>query len=504
MTRNKILSAAIASALSMGSGLAYAAAGTFTGPTSGGTCIGTKIPAAETKTKVALELFDPSKTAEITIPSASGNYCFKYTLAETDDVDKDFNVTFTLENANFTSPDPAFSTDMANAPVIQQQLQAAGTNTVTFEVRASDTDLTKTSAFTLQNFDIDVVENVFATAGAKATLTIGFTEGVGDTQTKTLLESTTGTTVTFKKNTDTPGPAIDVAESSLKFTPTSTGDDKPERASIGTVAVTNSATTVYGKDMSTAWTVGAGTGASLTITSGPFSSLDADAKVFIGSADCNPDSATAIIEPATMTGDQATFSTTTAALSSARPICIVVPEDNTVRIDETDEAPKATLRISHTDATITSAAATLTHLKNNGAVCTVYNVTDDLRTDFSYVRITNMGSTSATVRGTLVGMDGKTVFENVDLGAEMSLPDGKLAPYATLVLNSNPTGGNQLVEIAKNYPPTTGEYANWKRGVFTLTSTADKGALDVLLLLQAGMGAPQMNMSYGGSLGGCD
>jgi hypothetical protein len=498
MTRNKILSAAIAAALSMGSGLAYAAAGSFVGPIGG-------VPTDAAHTKVAFELFDPNETDEIIIPglptgaatSPHGNYIFTYALAETANITQDFDVTFTLAKANFTTSEPVLTSDITDLALVQH-VEAAKTNTVTFTVKAGTTNIPlNTGILSLASFDIKVVENVFATPGQKATITISFTEDVGDTQTKTLLETAPCTAVTFAV---TDKSEIDVAESGFKFIPGFTpAAPVIERASIGTVLVAATTPPPFIRDMSGTCAIG-GAGI-LNITNGPFSSLDAEAKVFIdGGIVCDFDTDGGI--EAVLSGSDATFTipNMTSLAATAKNICVTVPATNAIAIDETDDAPQASLTISYTSPaiSITSSTATLWHLQNNGASCFVSNVTDDRRTDISYVRITNTGSTAATVMGTLVGMDGKSVFEGVDLAAEEGLTDG-LASNATLVLNSE-----ELVAIANAYPPADGANPVWKRGVLTVTSTANKGKLEVYLLLQAGMDAPQMNMSYGGSLDGCN
>ena len=534
MTRNKILGAAIAAALSMGSGLAYAVPGTFVGPVDIAPCTGAPghIPAAAGNTKVALELFDSSSTDDIRIPATTvvgdGNYCFSYTIAETTAITTAFKVTYTLSNALFTVKEPKLVIDHAtpHAPYASfiQDAVAANSDTITFNIDPTTNNVDPGDRFTLDTFDIKVVENEFATPGKKATITISFTEGVGDTQTKTLMETAAGTTVTFTKGTDEP--EIDVSASSFKFTPTAAGDNNAARAVIGTVQVTGAPTDIYNLDMNqtaATWAIGTPTG-SLNITSGPFSSLDSRAQVFIEDGDTNCDHVGSPID-ATLNGEQATFSIASVAfLATQKNICIVVPDDNSVQIDETDEAPQASVTVNHAQGSVTSSTATLWHLQNNGAVCTVYNVTDGATpgpSDTAYLRITNLGSAPATVMGTLVGQTGQSVFEGVDLGvfAENQIPpiegvaSGQLNAKATLVLNSG-----HLDTIARDpLLAANPQYPDFKRGVLTVTSTAKKGTLEVYALLRAdnkslfdALGGtfeeqqPQMNMSAGGTLKGCN
>jgi hypothetical protein len=451
-----------------------------------------------------------------------------YQFSESADITTDFSVTLTLTNATFkTDPKLVLKTPIT-APLdvnIVQTTAAAGGSSVTYSlaITAGKNIPAIETIYIGSGFLIEIDETEFTTAGTKATMEVTFSpDTIGETKIVTLVESVAGTAVTMVTAPPTNPSEIDVGAGGTKFDPGVGGI--PERAIIGTIMTAAGAPIPNNTDMTSSWAFGPSTittSGNLVITSGPFDNLPTDAKVFIdiNAADCDP---TATNIEATLNGDQATFALTDAHvgtdfLTPAKPICIVVPDDNAAKITETENPPQATLTITYAgNIELSFGPDNLRHIKNNGAICTVYNVTDLTAADEAWVRITNKSNTPGAIIGTLVGQNGQSVFEDKDLGAFAASTsvgsagliglnaanldtNDKLIGKGTLVFNSE-----YLVELAKQAPlPATGEYTTWKRGVLTVSSSISKNQLEVFLLLQSDPAAPQMNMSAGASGSGC-
>jgi hypothetical protein len=317
MTRNKILSAAIASALSMGGGLAQAlddpSTGTFVltavdGDTTTAAQTGNLEDATVLATPaVAMELFQDGMEAQIlpdpvpagaTNPAAGGaNFVTRYELDATDAIEKTFYVTYTLSGdaqwaKNLSVGAVADADELAANYIVGSHfnlvrdtnntvfiLDSSGTtddNVAKFVVRAGDTvlgiDKEDNDAALVFAFQIDNL-TALQTAGASVTLKIELANVDGSalpnanaSKTITLVESKAGGTILIKENAET-DVRIDVGEGGTKFAGSDAGG--PQSASLGTISVAN-AGNVMMYDLTTSWTfAGDTTTGSLILSNAP-------------------------------------------------------------------------------------------------------------------------------------------------------------------------------------------------------------------------------------------
>jgi hypothetical protein len=235
----------------------------------------------------------------------------------------------------------------------------------------------------------------------------------------------------------------------------------------------------------------------LTINNGPFAGLKAN-NVFIelDGSNCVKDGED--IAASSVSGTGATWSLNKTQLtnpklfkqSGSANICVTV--DGQTVINETDEAPTATLVLTYLHRDKVSSNGTLRHIKKNGSICTLYLVTDtDIETvgyDNTNIRIINRSTASGKLTASLRGQDNSVVFTDISLGT--------INPNQTLTLSSA-----DLVTKAKQ----AGHSGKWGRGVLTIGSDLIKMEVFGLVRnLNPNGNAPLLNMSLGASGNGCD
>lgn len=493
MNHNKILGAAIVAALSMGGGIAQAA------PSFDMTA-----PVASTPT-IAMELFNNNAADDETqaLPSTS-TFTTKYTLGlgveDANKVTQPFTVIYTLTNGVWDNPPLAtqFSLeDAGSAPSITYQ--EVTETLVKYGVSVTDaTPISGETKLVLDGFKALVKKNQFASSDAEVKLNIDITGGATASATLTLAKSGQGVFVNFTPNNE--DVQIDVGTAGKTFVG---GAYAPNAANLGTIMIKYADPKLKGFDLATDWNAktsgdGVVTAASLKVTKGPFAASTTNNRVFIdtNNSGCaayeGGTDITATVsgtETATFSGVQALFPADLATVPTTNKICVAVP--GTAEINETTDAPQATLTAKYTNRTagVPYPAGKLLHITKNGVICTVYLVTDGVTTsDTSNIRVTNRSSVNGTLTGTLTDQNGDSVFTNVELATNVK-------PYQTIYL-----GSTDLVNKAK----AAGHSGEFVRGNLTIGSDLQKMEVFALLRNKASSVQPLLNMSLGASGNGCD
>ena len=495
MSHNKILSAAIVAALSMGGGAAQAA-GTFT----------LTQPAGLTTTpNVAYELF-PTNSPD-PLPNgttAATRFEVTYTLGLENDVKKAFYIEYTLTGGKWNNDPSSNSIELQdNAGAVRTDATAptvsfvgVSETTAKFLVLADSTKfVNKNDKLVLINFQVK--ETGLATAGEKVQLgiTLEDTSGgeVDAANTLTLVQSGVGTSVSFGTGDDS-DVEIDVGQGGAKFTG---GKYGTYAASLGTINIQYPGTKMKDYDLTTDWDFAGANGVTsgtLNISNGPFAASTPANSVFIEIDGDNCAFTTGDLPGAVSGGTTASWTLTQAQLvgllgQGAKKICVTVASTNTAAINQTDEPPKATLVLKYVhNTTGISSEDKLRHIKKNGTICSVYNVTDATKLDNSNIRVINRSTQSGTLTASLRDQDNNEVFKNVNLGT--------IKPNQTKTWNSQ-----QLAEIAKGQ----GHSGEWGRGILTIGSDLINMELFALTRNTNPAGSKALlNMSGGSTASGCD
>ncbi len=474
MTHKKILTAAIAAALSIGGGTAQAGTFEVTEPASG-------------TAAVAYELFNQSNTGYVVLPCdvVDADYCgthgqefkLEYTLDE--DIDKDFTVKFTLTGAEWgNEPDlMTISTAVANPPTIKLDSVEGG---MTYKVVVND-DIQKTDKISLAGFTVKVVEKDFAKPGSRVDLTITLSEGVSDSQTKVLVETGAGATAKISQDGDS---KIDVSVGGNAFAPGAGGDVM--RAKLGKIKI--SSTGKKKKDLTTPWEIDPFPSNHVELTNLP--TLPSGTVVYMNDKqNCDGTGR----EEATLTDNTAQWNNIEPYIGKEYYICVQLPSGNDQIVTPIKMRPLVVDTCTYKGGVEDVVSGFLRQIQFNGALCKVYNVTSNTPQDITNVRITNLSDSEATANGTLHGMDGVVVFEDVELGT--------FAPKETKRFSSA-----NLVELA--IQSGCAEPCEWKRGVLTVTGTFPTNMMEVFALLRkkvvGDIGSfPLLNMSKGASTTAC-
>lgn len=491
MNQNKKLSAAIIAALSMGGGVAQA--GTFE----------ITLPAATTTPSVAMELF-PLKTPSA-MPSTAAGFETTYTLdlgTDANDapnkVQQPFYISYQLTGGKWDSEPSSASIELVR--------HTGSTITDKPTISFVGVDVNMAQYLVLADVGNKLVENgdkiVFKGFKVKETeladpdknvqlgITLEDTAGgeVDTASTLTLIESGAGTTVSFSTGED--DSMIDVAQSGKKFT------DNATAANLGTITIGYPGTPMKDYDLITDWDFAGATNGvvdgTFTVSNGPFAASTKDL-IFIevDGDDCVKSGAD--IAATSVSGTTASWTLTAAQLTGnlfGKTANICVSVDGKTAINETDDAPKAKLVLNYQHHTGIPYEDSLRHIKKNGTICTLYNVTDiqTVAYDNTNIRIISRSTASGKLTASLRDEANNVVFTDISLGT--------INPNQTITLDSA-----GLEAKAKQQ----GHSGKWGRGVLTISSDLIK--MEVFGLLRntnpAG-NAPLLNMSLGASGNGCD
>lgn len=545
MFHNKTLGAAIALALSLGVN-STEATGTMQlclSPSTTPQAATTFAPTSNTQCQTlssglsyAYEQFSPTTAVSLAYP-----FRVRYSSDKLIGDQLDFYVNFTLSNGvtwsqGLTSAnlfiinnDGTSSGIITTAPVQSGQITDS---VASFLVRSTTSPNSPTKGITTNQsiiFDFQVAnaQKALALAGGSITLTaeLRAVSAAANPTAGTLLDtaatmqiatSAQGAQILFTKAPE-PAPYISVEQDSKQFA----GNNKKSTTQVyygtlqfspmGTVLdVGNTgAPTVLGGSP-TVWKVAndGGMKGTLTVDNGNFIAsgdpsagnvyLDIGASgAAVGSGSTNLIIAT-YFSPEKTTARWDLTATNLQALLSANttPSPIVLNVNGSTPINENRKtAPRGTLAVTYTSGGKDTNGGTLSWLKKNGSVCTLYNIPDSSEgQDVLNIRITNDASSTpspAVVKGTLRGMDGKTIFS-----AKTLVAAGNLKPHQTvrLVMADLTAGGD-----------------SWKqRAILTLESNIPSPNMQVYGLLRNKgnkVGFPEsplMNMSTGATGNGCD
>ncbi len=514
MCKNRVLSAAVAVALSVGL-VETATAGVLnlSSPT-------TSAP------KFAAEIFNPLGDNQA-IPS-SNSYVVEYTFGAnvSDDFTFDWELTGGTKWGNPGTTTTWFDSSggrllagalQCNTPSLGVTVQSGGSVndvSVKFLVQASKQAIASGAkcSFEFKVSNAAVLGNAGGEVKLKASLPKTLTiagQGIqyaDTTQEVTLATSDNGVAISFPPRTPSGGfPMVDVNNQSLTFT----GGDEPEKpntAVFGIIAfASGSSTNIVDLSGSAAWTFGTSSpqpiSGSLIVDSGNFASSKEDpGKVFIdistsGSNKRAFDTSGQTykdLAPGELTDSKATWTLTADQVKYLGPSGpntgtteVVLIADGTNAINTFSDEPTVSLFVKYPTRDYSQTGA-FRHIKSNGTVCTLYNIPNAIAVDVLSVKITNNSNKTANLYGTLVGKDGTELFRNKPLDPATIEP-------------------NQTVRIDAAGLKTAGELTeDWAgRAVLTVTSDITGGNMSVSGLVRNSQGGPLMNMSVGATGNGC-
>jgi len=499
MTQNKILAAAVATALTMGSITAQAGTLSLTGPTGTG--------------PLAIEAVG----SDLTLPSGTNNdFDTSYTTGKVKD-GYELTLTYTLTGATWSTEPGA--TNLISSNTTDTLIGISETSaTYALMVDGLGDNNEVEIKLDFNNFKVKIKQAEFQDVGQTVNLDIGITGNISESDDLILLSTAVGATVSFKSGGDE---KIDVAESGTKFTIKT--DPTGKSASIGELKIGNAS--AKDSTLTNPWSfTNVSKEGTLTISSGSFAaSLDHDEDdankvlLFLGT-DCSDSSissipATRVDNETTATWDLGDANLALIANASATnyKICVSVANDNQTAINETKEPPKALLTLEYSGSSELSYDGALRHLKRNGTICTVYNVPHVNASDEGNIRVTNRSGRTGTLTGSLRGKDNVYVFENLNLlndydtylatfGKAAEVPNGEIKNNQTVRFTPEYF---QWLALEKGHPD--GLWAG--RGVLNIGSDLSK--MEVFLLLRSkpvdGVTTyPLLNLSTGATGNGCN
>jgi hypothetical protein len=535
MRNNKILAAAIASALSLGAGSAFAAIDAVLLHPAGGDDT-TAGPGTAGVATYASEIFSSAAT---TIPSSAGGALDNSLVTGTavDEIDDSFIVRIKL-NSNASTADAVvikatLSTGTWGSPLVPTQLRYCtsismddlATNEecddlATPVVKVSkgnlqSTDTDSTADFVIQRlagepdftasdwiffaFDVDDL-NAFQTTNGTVTLTIEAEARSGNfspmslgSRTIDLARSDSALAVTIRANTEPQTIAVDVAQNYLKFIK---GSANTQVVSLGDVILEpkTGVKSYNGSDNYSA-TTNAGKSGTFTVNNGIFSASKGTNAVFL---DLNGND---IFDGNDIVGVVNSDTTATFALSNANidnliaskavPPRVMVTVDGTTPIATLPDAPQALLEISFGEGKPKPYPGKLRHIKDNGTKCTLYNIPDGTAglgsLDGISVRVTNKSKDrTGTIFGELFDEKGVSIY-----GSRKTL--STIEPSATVRFNTGEGGDLDL---------TYGQY-HWAGQRAKLVITSDLQDVEIFGLVRNVQGGPNMNVSTGATGNGC-
>jgi hypothetical protein len=543
MRHNRVLSVAIATALSMGATAAYAGK-LETGYTTAATVIQWNspptfaseyflsnpiIPDAVGTAGPLGNLYNTVAGAPATMDAMRGNYFYaKYQLQST--LSQNFLAKFELSNGAQFGKDISLATatldfkanissSSGGVPTTFTGGGKQGDTQVTFLVQAQSSEVVKLNEFLLLRFQLQKAD-VLSTPGAKVDMTASIEAGgrvIDDissdhSPTATVLQSARGAEIKLKP---TSGSAeIDVGSGSINFVG---GIVSSTIVELGTLEINN---TTQFKDDFTEWTFAVDnpvpTAATLTIIDGNFSASQSSGsgKVFLdvtrnngfdtmSNSIATDDDIAAVVD---VDGITATWNLSVDQLKAIHAatgsVPILIQADGSTEINAPKETPLATLSIEYGSAGKDTVSSKLRKIKRNGTVCTLYNIPNPTAIDTGNIRITNTAGKTAKIVGTLRDLNGVNIFTNQVLVEAMAVNE-------TVRLTQVELDG--IVKDAKwltfwqadaAHNPTGGE-SGWQARA-TLTIGADTSSMEAFGLVRNKTGGPLTNMSVGGTGNGCD
>jgi hypothetical protein len=301
---------------------------------------------------------------------------------------------------------------------------------------------------------------------------------------------------------------IDVGQDSKVFVGSAPLVQSPTIVVLGSVYITRNTSVTALKDNGQIWKFGSDAtpaGGTITLENAPLSASISDpGKVFLDfkpydnklndpppSATVN-DIAATTIENGTATWELTADQLKTLYSDPVDGVNIVIEADGTTTIEQQRDPAKVTFTIDYGGGNKDSFSRNLAHIKQNGVVCTLYNVPSPGAQDTGNIRITNTSTKEGKIRGSLRDINGDYVFINQELM-------DALAPYATLYLNSETL--NNIPKDQK-WIDKYGEDSWQGRAVLTINSNVK--SLEAYGLLRNKMGGALTNMSVGATGNGCD
>ncbi len=481
MTHKKILTAAIAAALSIGGGTAQAAS--ILNVTSPSTI----------DNGIAYELFSP---VEQTLPAGYATLpencattsCFQVEYHFDENITKlfeDFDVKLTLKNAIFVEneePELIVTSDGTTEHEVQIDATGFSTDFTTKHVAADADEIILNGSprnyLKLKPFQIKVLEKNFAQSGQQVELTITLSGSVNDERTVVLAKTVAGYTPSITPTSDTQISEIDVEAVGKAFTSGQVNDVM--LANLGNITFSMN-TDPTGKNYSTPWSSNL-LSESARVTNLPV--LPDGAEVYFDNdSDCSSSDF-----DGTLDGTEAEWATLNTG-NLNHYLCVRLPDGNTDVIGQS-KLPAKLFFTANYGAQVLKLNGNLGHVKRNGALCNVFVVTNNGMQDISNVRVTNLSTKDAIVIGTLRNMQNEIIFEDVELAA--------IPAKGTVRLSGTDLEGEANMDAWTN------------RGVLTVGGTIPTGMMELFLLLRktddaTGQGAyPLINMSLGASGNACE
>lgn len=544
MRHNRVLSVAIATALSMGATSAYAGVLTVGyGDTNGGAINWDKAPTFASEyflnaperivpdaTNAVANTLSDDLDATQSIDALDDFFLYAQYKMETV-MSENFLARFTLSNGATlgssislaSGADKDFIANVSGTHVATTfsstfgQGGKAGDSQVTFLVQAAGSESVDDQTLLLR-YSLKGL-TALSTPGARVDMTVNIFDPSGNIQTddkesdhaatKTVVQSARGAALSLQAATGGIT-QVDVTTGSLNFT----GDIVSSTiASLGTLEINSPQPNVI-KDTGANWVFATDipkpASATLTVTDGNFfASIATPGRVFLD-VDNNgnfDDSSTTMPDlAATVDADglTATWDLTPEQLKTlvGGTVPILVEADGSSEINDAKEAPLATLSLDYGGGVKDTISGKLRQIKRNGTVCTLYNVPNPNAIDEGNIRITNTSGKAAKIRGSLRDLNGRTIFNNQVLVE--SVATNETVRLTQVELDGIAKNADWLTfwqaDTAHN---STGGESGWQ-GRAVLTISGDVSSMEVYGLVRSKAGGPLTNMSVGGTGSGCD
>jgi hypothetical protein len=336
------------------------------------------------------------------------------------------------------------------------------------------------------------------------------TVAVGAAESIQIATSKRGLSVLIEEEKTPAVAAISFAADTLKFSTGATKNSMTDidRVSLGKISIDSA--TAKGRDGSTTYVPSfSGWTGKLTIVDGPFSASTGTNQVFLDNDNsCAYDTTTTPPSvPATKvlntTAEWTTLSDTqlTAIYNNDMYVCVIA--DGVKGIEEQPRAPVATLEMGSVQP-LAKYSGRLRYIKENGTKCTLFNIPDgteemggNISTDVVSVRITNNGPDAGTLYATLYDQSGKPIYTPAKRQAI-----GPIAPFQTVRYY---TGQESADGYSADFDLTTyGSAQHWVGQRATVVIATELSDVSIFGLVRNRHGGPNMNISTGATGNGCD
>jgi hypothetical protein len=542
MRNNKILAAAIASALSLGAGSAYGAMTLELMQPGCGDDSGAIVACGETGYPAfASELFPDKEVATpLGDPGAATAGATDGWTAAADDY---FVVRFRpgmgenfYGSATSMIVKATLSEGTWGQPLVPAQIQYCSSPTVTFgaafascgmfhdvsPVVISKGDLQSTDKENVADFVIqktsgsfnasDYIFFMFDVAGLdsfagngtlsltmEASANIGIISPIGS-KTITIARSVKGASIEIKPNADSQVIAVDVAQDGKQFIK---GTNNTKTVELGYLQIAKGSENPKNTNGSSEFSIKSQTSkkATLTVIEGIFSASKGENAVFLdvnqnGLFDTGDIAGTVQVDGTTAVWELNSTQIDSIYDATLNRAKIMVVADGTNEILTRTVAPKGAFELYITGSgTPTRVEGKLRHIKSNGLKCTLYNIPDGTpgrgSLDGVSVRFTNKSKTATgTIYGEMFDEKGQSIY-----GSRKTLATD-VGPLKTLRFN---TGEG---DTADGIDLTFSQY-NWAGQRARLVITSNLQDAEVFALVRNVQGGPSMNVSTGATGSGC-